>query len=164
MAAALGACAQNAPHARELASGTPQPKRSGAYVIDAKSLQEEQRTLLEMMRLRFPTMEVQGSMGCPLIQFRGRNTLFTRSDPAIYLDGQRAANTCILEELTTMDLALVEVYPSGIPRPGYRTNANGVIIIFVRKGEELFADDSGATEEPAPEPPPPPAATPPVTR
>jgi hypothetical protein len=58
------------------------------------------------------------------------------------------SNTCILNELSTIDLSLVEVYPSGIPRPGYRTHPYGVILIFVRKGEDMriAADDSAVVE------------------
>ncbi|MDQ3698559.1 MAG: hypothetical protein M3373_11135 [Gemmatimonadota bacterium] len=123
-------------------------RASGGYLIGAADLQADGRPLLELLRLRVPVMGVQGATDCPHINFRGRNTLFTRSDPAIHVDGLHASNTCILSEMSTIDLERVEIYPSGIPRAGYRTNPNGVILIFVRKGD--FPAEPSPDEEPVP--------------
>lgn len=144
--ALLGGCGSST---ASFSSSAPRPRDSGQHggstVITGETLQEEQRSLLELLELRLPAMRVVSAPDCPHVHLRGRNTIVTRSDPAIYLDGQRVTNTCILEELSTVDLARVEVYPSGIPRGGYRTNPNGVILIFVRKGEELVPTDEGDT-------------------
>lgn len=65
---------------------------------------------------------------------RGKSTVVTSSSPAIYVDGNQANNTCILQELRTVGLGLVEVYPGGVPnRSGYRTHPYGVILIFLRR-------------------------------
>jgi hypothetical protein len=62
----------------------------------------------------------------------------TRSDPAIYVGGQRAVNTCVLAGLSTPDVARVEVYPSGVPRgAGYQTHPYGVIIVFMKAAEPM---------------------------
>lgn len=90
--------------------------------------------LLELLRQRLPGLQIREVPGgCPEVIMRGRSTVSTPSSPAIYLDGARASNDCILRELSTGGLGLVEVYPSGMPtRAGYRTHPYGVIIIFTR--------------------------------
>jgi|GEM_PF-852021 len=90
--------------------------------------------LLELLRKRLPGIQIQERPGgCPEVLLRGRSTVSTSSSPAIYLDGVQSSNDCILRELNTGGLGLVEVFPSGLPtRPGYRAHPYGVIIIFTR--------------------------------
>lgn len=139
LAAACGRSVQR-PEA-SLTPATPSPatgrRSTSASIITAQELQQEQRPLLEVLRRRLTNIDISPTVTCPEVHFRGRNTLFTRSDPAIYVDGLRTSNTCILAELSSVDVEQVEVYPSGIAnRPGYFTNPNGLILIFIRKGTE----------------------------
>jgi len=49
------------------------------------------------------------------------------------VDGARATDTCVLESLRATDIGRVEVYPQGFTsRPGYRTHAEGLILVFMR--------------------------------
>jgi hypothetical protein len=73
---------------------------------------------------------------CPEVTLRGKSTIATESNPAIYVDGERAVNTCVLSMLSTFHLARVEVYPDGLPPAGYLTNPYGVILIFSLEGPE----------------------------
>jgi hypothetical protein len=134
-------CGRPIPTPASSPSGAPRnamnSRGTSASIITAEELQRDQRPLLDLLQRRLPNISVSPTITCPEVHLRGRNTLFTRSDPAIYVDGFRASNTCILVELSSVDLDRVEVYPSGISgRPGYRTDANGLILIFVRKGEQ----------------------------
>jgi hypothetical protein len=106
-----------------------------ARVFVGDDLHRESLTLLDFLRHRFSNMQVAyGSGSCPEIYLRGRSSIHSAPNPSIYVDGNRATNTCILSDLTTVDLERVEIYPSGIPgRPGYFANPDGVIIVFTRK-------------------------------
>jgi hypothetical protein len=84
-----------------------------------------------------PSMRVVQTADCPLIHLRGPTSIMGRSDPAIYVGGQRAVNTCVLSGLPTADVDRVEVYPSGVPRgAGYPTHPNGVILVFMKSADE----------------------------
>jgi hypothetical protein len=72
---------------------------------------------------------------CPEVYLRGRSSLESASDASIYVNGQRAANTCVLEILYSFDLESVEIYPMGVTsRPGYVSDPDGLILVFMRKG------------------------------
>ena len=133
----LGACA--------VKPGTPPPESSvkptvgrtptSAIVITAAELNQMNRPLLDVMRQRIPGMYVaQSTQGCPDIALRGKSTVSTSYSPAIYVDGNQSSNTCILNELRTVDIDQVEIYPGGVPpRAGYRAHPYGVILIFVKR-------------------------------
>ncbi len=132
----LGACS--------VSKGTPPPESSvspsvartptSATVITAADLAAMNRPLLDLMRQRIPGMQVTQTSGCPDIVLRGRSTVTTSSAPAIYVDGNQSSNTCILNELRTVDIDQVEIYPGGVPpRGGYRAHPYGVILIFIKR-------------------------------
>lgn len=106
----------------------------GSFIIRGALLQGHNTGLLDILQRYVPNMEVMQTRDCPHIHLRGTSTLNTRSDPAIYVSGQRAANTCILAGLSTADVDRVEVYPSGVPRGAYQTDPYGVILVFMRSG------------------------------
>ena len=55
------------------------------------------------------------------------------TEPEVYVDGLRGADTCILNNLVVSDVRRVEVYSQGVTgRPGYVTSARGLILIFTR--------------------------------
>jgi hypothetical protein len=111
------------------------PDSSGTRVFTAAELGKDGRSLLDVLRQRLPNMQVQRTADCPAVYLRGRSTITSPSYPGIYVDGAEAVNTCILQSLSTPDLARVEVYPFGVTqRPGYRANPYGLILIFTRRG------------------------------
>lgn len=116
--------------------GGPSPKRGTAsVVITGKELARDGRPLLDVMRTRVPGLQITlaGSQ-CPEVLLRGRSTLITQSNPSIYVDGEHASNTCILNSLNSADIARVEVYPQGVTsRPGYLADPYGLILIFMRE-------------------------------
>ena len=107
---------------------------TSATVITGADLSAMNRPLLDVMRQRIPGMQVTQTSGCPEIVLRGKSTLTTSSAPAIYVDGNQSSNTCILNELRSVDLDQVEIYPGGVaPRAGYRAHPYGVILIFIKR-------------------------------
>jgi hypothetical protein len=107
-----------------------------AFVLTAAQLHERGGDLLGMMTSRISSMRVMHTRGCPVISIRGRKTLAGISDPGIYVDGQRAGDTCILTMLSPTDLARIEVYPMGVTsRSGYHMDSSGLILIFTRRAE-----------------------------
>jgi hypothetical protein len=132
----LGACAVSKGSPPPESSVTPSAGRTptSAIVITAADLAAYNRPLLDVMRQRIPGMQVTQTEGCPNIVLRGRSTVTTSSAPAIYVDGNQSSNTCILNELRTIDLDQVEIYPGGVPpRAGYRAHPYGVILIFIKR-------------------------------
>lgn len=131
---ALAACAG--------AASAPQPSaapRTGAnagVVLHAEQLQNTAGTLLAVLRSRLSGMRVRDSGGsCPEITLRGTHSLLGDNSPAIYVDGIRAANTCLLDMLGTADVVRVEVYPMGVaPRPPYKAHPHGLILVYLATG------------------------------
>lgn len=132
----LGACAASQGSSPPESSVQPSVGRAptSGTIITAAELGAMNRPLLEIMRQRLPGMQVSQTGGCPDITLRGKATVTTSSAPAIYVDGNQSSNTCILNELRTVDLDQVEVYPGGVPpRAGYRAHPYGVILIFIKR-------------------------------
>ncbi|HEY9514854.1 MAG TPA: Plug domain-containing protein [Gemmatimonadaceae bacterium] len=134
-AALLVACSHPAANTGALSPDEPGViKQGNALVITADLLHNEGRSLLDLLQRRLPNLRVDNTASCPEVYLRGRSSLVNSSDAAIYVDGQRAANTCILEALYPFNLDLVEIYPMGVSsRPGYLSDPNGLILIFLRR-------------------------------
>ena len=117
---------------------SPRPANHGAAgtVLTGPDLYEHGGTLLAFLYTRVAGMEVDFSVQpCPRVQIRGRKSLTGSTDPIVYVDGARTANSCVLEMLSTRDLTRVEIYPMGVSlRPGYEAHPNGLILVFVRNG------------------------------
>jgi len=133
----LSACAgRSGPRSEDQAGGR---RSRDAHVIDAEALgRMGSATLLQALTSRVPAMQVAHRPGthCPSIVLRGVKTVLGRSDPAIYIDGTPAVDTCILEQLRVQDVDHVEVYPSGLaPMPGYPSDPYGIILVFLRDGQ-----------------------------
>ena len=135
----LGACAvsQGSPPPESSVSPTVGRAPTSATVITAAELAAYNRPLIDIVRQRLPGAHIaQSTDGCPDIALRGKSTVSGSSAPAIYVDGNQSSNTCILNELRTVDLDQVEIYPGGVPpRAGYRTHPYGVILIFIKRAE-----------------------------
>jgi len=103
-------------------------------VLDRDDLSDESGMLLDAMVRRIPFMRINVELTCPAIALRGVNTVPGLTEPEIYVDGLRGADTCILNNLAVSDVRRVEVYSQGVTsRPGYVTSPRGLILIFTRQ-------------------------------
>lgn len=139
VAGALGAalvCACTAHRAPKTAVSSPDVQTSGGVtILTSAVLQKQSRSLLDLIKARVPSAQIIDNTPCPDVFLRGRSTITTSSNPAIYVDGQRANNTCVLDMMNVHDLERVEIYPNGQPRGGYQSSPYGVILIFVRTSD-----------------------------
>ncbi len=111
-------------------------KNGSSIVLTSAVLHLENNSLLDVLHRRLPNLEIDPTEDCPEVFLRGRSSIMNASNAAIYVDGQLAANTCILETLYAFDLERVEVYPMGVTtRPGYLSDADGLILVFLRRGK-----------------------------
>jgi hypothetical protein len=93
-------------------------------------------TLLRSLVGRLSNLEVLSSnRGCPEVHLRGRQTILASPGPSIYVDGARAVNSCVLDEIAPSEVRRVEVYPMGV-HIGYAADRNGLILVFMRDGTE----------------------------
>jgi hypothetical protein len=135
LAAALGACAAGTPP-----DGDPSPadraERVGNAIVIRSASFEGNPNLLQVLTTRVSSMEVSRRGPCPDLVFRGRSSLQGSSSARVYVNGQPAVNTCVLEMVSTWDVERVEVYPSGIVRrPGYPVSGTGSILVFTKRGD-----------------------------
>jgi outer membrane receptor for monomeric catechols len=138
-ASVLGAtllCACSAHPAPKTDVSSPDVQTTGgATILTAAVLQKQSRSLLDVLKARIPSITVIDGQPCPDVYLRGRSTISTSSNPAIYVDGERANNTCVLDMMNVTDLERVEVYSNGQPRAGYKSDPYGVILIFVKTSD-----------------------------
>jgi hypothetical protein len=118
---------------------------AGAVILIGDALSAEPgRTLLEAIRRAMPQVQVtdwSARNRCPAVTLRGRDSVAGTSDPDVYVDGTRTADTCPLVTLQAMEAWRVEVYPQGVTsRAGYPSSAHGLILIFLQR-----ADTAGST-------------------
>ena len=107
----------------------------GAIVLEGAELHGRGQPLLRLLDDRFSGIEVSYGGPCPAIQIRGRKSLFGSNGPLIYVDGARALDTCVLDDLAADAVRRIEVYPSGAAhKPGYDSSRNGLILVFVLDG------------------------------
>lgn len=110
-------------------------RERGALVLGGPTLQGGRGSLLDALRGRIPSFRLSRAAGrCPRISLRGTGATVGRlGNPSVYVDGTHATDTCILEALRANDTQRVEVYPMGFTtRPGYGTESNGLILVFMR--------------------------------
>jgi TonB-dependent Receptor Plug Domain len=142
VALALGACAWGS---RMGATAPEEPQEDRAphaeasatrIVLDSMVLRGGDPNLLHLLRAHVPTMSVHtGARHCAEITLRGQQSVLESNDPVIYVDGTRAADTCVLEMLNVAEIELVEVYPQGV-RSGYMTSPTGLIFITSRGADQ----------------------------
>jgi hypothetical protein len=106
-----------------------------AIVIGDESFGSSSGSVLTVLKTRIRSMSVAPTDGCPHIVLRpGRSQA---AEALVYIDGQRMSDTCILDGLNLESIQRVEVYPGGVTqRPGYRTNAGGLILVFTKDGTD----------------------------
>ena len=116
-------------------SGEEDEVPGSAFVLSGEELDDGRGSLLDALRGKVPNFRIyQTSRKCPQISLRSHTTFETLVAPAIYVDGTRATDTCILTSLRGEDVGSVEFYPMGFTtRPGYATHAHGLILVFMRR-------------------------------
>lgn len=106
---------------------------TSALVIEGEPLRSESGSLLGVLTRRVAGMQVHSTADCPEISLRGRNSIMGSPNPTIYVNGTPTVNTCVLDGLNVRDVKRVEVYRMGVSSyAGYRTNSNGLIVVFLR--------------------------------
>jgi hypothetical protein len=115
---------------------TPRGPSNGATVLHARQLNLASSNLLGAISGRIAGLQIRPSRtACPEITIRGRTSLLGDNNPVIYVDGTRAANTCVLDMIPPMDVQRVEIYPTGVaPRLPYQAHPNGLILVFLEDG------------------------------
>jgi hypothetical protein len=134
-------CATSRPFDRSTEPGR-KPVRlagAGAVILTGEALSAEPgRTLLDAIRRAMPQLQVSSwSLNhCPAVALRGKDSVVGRSDPDIYVDGTRTADTCPLVTMQALEAWRVEVYPLGVTsRAGYPSSAHGLILIFLQRAD-----------------------------
>lgn len=106
----------------------------GAIVLAGVALRDGRGDVLNAMVGKVPNFRLQRVRErCPQITLRNAVSFQSLVNPHVYVDGVRATDTCILDDMQTADVRRVEVYPTGVTnRPGYGRHAHGLILIFMR--------------------------------
>lgn len=107
----------------------------GATIVGPQELRDQGGSVLRAIMGKVPNLKVSfRDMGrCPTIAMRTYKDHHGNDFPGVYVDGTHAGDTCILETLDARDVERVEIYPAGFTnRPGYATNNNGLILVFLR--------------------------------
>lgn len=108
----------------------------GGIILTGSALTDGSGTVLAAMSGKVPNFRVRRRGGrCPEITLRSSVSYTADVNPDVYVDGTRTTDTCILETIRASDVERVEVYPQGFTtRPGYATQASGLILVFMRSG------------------------------
>jgi hypothetical protein len=120
--------------------GRPRPSATaGAVIISGQALSADPGlTVLDAIRRAMPQLRVTDwtSNHCPLLQLRGKDSVTGKSEPDVYVDGTRTADTCPLVTVQAAEARRIEVYPLGVTsRPGYPASGHGLILIFVERAD-----------------------------
>lgn len=131
----LGACFAG-PRAGEDTTAAMGPSSTRRIIIQIPD-QSTPASLVTLLQMRVRNMDVRRQSGrCPEIEFRGRSSISMPTSPSVYVDGQHASDTCVLELISPMDVDYLEVYPMGVSnRAGYFSNSGGLILVFTKNGE-----------------------------
>ncbi len=117
---------------------------TGAVILTAEQLSADPtQSVLDAIRRAMP--QVRPGMTpvgqCPSVLLRGRDSLLGTSQPTVYVDGTRTADTCPLKDIQAVDAQRVEVYPLGVtPRVGYPSHGHGLILIFMQRAGGSHGD------------------------
>lgn len=124
-----GACATLPANEARLRTGT-------GTVIDDDMISQADGSVLTVLEKRVAGMSLRRNTECPGIILRGQKSVLLDTSPLIYVAGQRAANTCVLETINGDDVSSIEVYPNGVTmRPGYQMAPGGLILVFLKNGQ-----------------------------
>lgn len=136
MVALVTACGTHAadPNSRPGPDDDGVTQQRGAIVVAGRALDDGPGNVLAALAGKVPNMRVHHTPSqCPEIALRSQVNFTGLVNPYVYVDGTRATDTCVLETLRASDVQRVEIYPQGFTtRPGYATNAHGLILVFMR--------------------------------
>lgn len=111
-----------------------------AIVIEDAEFRSNRGSIISILRDNIRGMSVSRDNACPHIVLRGGVGRSQAAEVLIYVDGQRFSDTCILDSINIESIAWAEVYPGGVTqRPGYSTNAGGLILFFMKNSAEARA-------------------------
>lgn len=117
-------------------TGLSDRARGNGTVIGDEMINISDGTVLAVLEKRIAGMSLRRGSECPRITFRGQKSVLLDTSPLVYVAGQRAANTCVLESLNGDDVSSIEVYPNGVTtRPGYQSAPGGLILVFLKDGQ-----------------------------
>lgn len=121
------------PGGRRLSSTT-----AGSVILTREALSADAgRTVLDVIRRAMPQLRIAGwteYTRCPNLELRGKDSVKGSSNPEVYVDGTRTADTCPLIHLQAMQADRIEVYPMGVTsRTGYPSTGHGLILIFLQR-------------------------------
>jgi hypothetical protein len=104
---------------------------AGAMVLTGEELASAP-VLLDALAQRVPTLRVQRRAGeCPIVIIRGQAAGRQTGSAAVYVDGTRMRDTCILLQIQSSDVERVELYPVASRRPqGFPAGAGGLILVY----------------------------------
>ena len=106
-------------------------------MITADELFGSRNDLVQVLASRIANAQLVTVDGCQAMQIRGRKSILSPVLPAVYVDGQHTMSSCSLDMLSATDIERVEVYPMGVTqRPGYHSSAGGLILVFLKAGED----------------------------
>ena len=115
----------------------------GAFVLTGLALEDGPGSIVAAMSGKVPNFRLHGQRRqgeCPVITLRNAVSFRDVVNPHVYVDGIRATDTCVLEQLRTVDVERVEVYSQGFTtRPGYGMHAHGLILVFMRSAGTVTA-------------------------
>lgn len=109
------------------------PISAGGTVIRGEELRASSVRLLDGLRGRVSSMQVSHvGGGCPQVILRGARTIVGSTRPEVYVDGTRMTDTCILDQIRSVEVERVEIYAGGARAQGaYRSSPNGLIVVFL---------------------------------
>jgi len=115
----------------------PQPAGyHGGEIVFTESDLTTGGSLMEALAGRVSSMRVSKSSGCSRVVFRGVQSLTGSSEAHVWVDGQAASDSCILDLIRRWDVERVEIYPSGLVRKsGYPASATGSILVFTKRAD-----------------------------
>jgi hypothetical protein len=121
----LASCAARQQEAR--------PGSDAAIILDAEDFTTGSNVLLEALDQKVPTLRVNRNAGaCPVVMVRGQAIGRQTGSAAVYVDGTRMRDTCILLQLQTPDVSRVELYPTaGSGPPGMIPGPGGLIVVHL---------------------------------
>ena len=117
--------------------GNTEASRSSTRRIVIEVPEQGSPSLVSLIQMRVRNLDVRRRSGlCPELDFRGRSSISMPTNPSVYVDGQHASDTCVLDLISPLDVAFLEVYPMGVSnRVGYFSNSGGLILVFTKNGE-----------------------------
>ncbi|MQA89598.1 MAG: hypothetical protein GEU90_05120 [Gemmatimonas sp.] len=108
-----------------------------AIVVEDEDFESSRGSMLSILQMHVRSMSVSRADVCPRIVVRAGAGRSQTANPLVYVDGQRMSDTCVLDALSVESVSSAEVYPSGVTnRPGYHSNSGGLILIFMKNGNE----------------------------